>query len=100
MPDRKPDWDPRATSVLSDQEVAYDDMRKRCPVAYSEFAGWSLFRHEDVVRVLEDYETFSNVVSAHRSYQWYGPARAHGYAAPSRSLFSGTMVEFAPIAEA
>lgn len=35
-------------------------MRRRCPVAYSEFMGWSLFRHEDVVGVLADPRTFSN----------------------------------------
>jgi len=67
MPNRQADWDPRADFVLRDQEAAYDHMRKRCPVAYSEFAGWSLFKHEDVVRVLMDHETFSNVASAHRS---------------------------------
>jgi cytochrome P450 len=42
-------------------------MRRRCPVAYSEFLGWSLFRHQDVVRVLLDHETFSNAVSRHLS---------------------------------
>ncbi len=35
-------------------------MRERCPVAHSEFMGWSVFRHEDVVRVLEDPATFSS----------------------------------------
>jgi hypothetical protein len=42
-------------------------MRERCPVAYSDFQGWSLFRHEDVVRVLNDPETFSNAASTHLS---------------------------------
>jgi len=57
---RREDWDPRDPSVLEDQRLAYDDMRERCPVAYSDFMGWSLFRHEDVVRVLEDPETYSS----------------------------------------
>ena len=35
-------------------------MRERCPVAHSEFLGWSLFRHEDVTTVLSDPETFRN----------------------------------------
>src|SRR5262249_32526413 len=47
--------------------AAYDEMRRRCPVAYSKFMGWSLFRHEDVTRVILDYETFSNAVSQHLS---------------------------------
>ncbi len=33
-------------------------MRKGCPVAHSNYLWWSLFRHEDVMRVLEDHETF------------------------------------------
>ncbi|HIX62593.1 MAG TPA: cytochrome P450 [Candidatus Halomonas stercoripullorum] len=61
------DWDPRAGHVLDDQITAYDEMRGRCPVAYSEYLQWSLFRHEDVLRVLEDHATFSSVASRHLS---------------------------------
>lgn len=62
-----PEWDPRSGEVLSDQIEAYDRVRRRCPVAYSDYLGWSLFRHEDVVRALEDHHTFSSVVSTHLS---------------------------------
>lgn len=62
-----PDWDPKSEEVRHDQRAAYDAMRRRCPVAYSEFLGWSLFRHEDVMRALLDHETFSNAVSRHLS---------------------------------
>jgi cytochrome P450 len=62
-----PDWDPRSQTVLDDQIAAYDRMRERCPVAYSDYLHWSLFRHADVVRVLNDHETFSNAVSRHLS---------------------------------
>lgn len=61
------DWDPKSEVVLRDQRAAYDEMRERCPVAYSDFLGWSLFRHEDIVRVLNDPDTFSNAVSRHLS---------------------------------
>jgi cytochrome P450 len=54
------DWDPRSEGVLNDQRSAYDDMRDRCPVAKSEFLGWSLFRHADVVNVVNDAATFSS----------------------------------------
>jgi cytochrome P450 len=54
------DWDPRAASVQERQRRAYDDMRERCPVAHSEFLGWSLFRHQDVVNVLADPTTYSS----------------------------------------
>lgn len=62
-----PDWNPASATVGRDQLAAYDDMRERCPVAYSEALGWSLFRHADIARVLEDPETFSNAVSRHLS---------------------------------
>jgi cytochrome P450 len=59
------DWNPTSPEVQRDQRAAYDEMRRHCPVAYSEFMGWSLFRHEDVMRVLLDHETFSSAVSRH-----------------------------------
>ena len=61
------DWDPRDESVLDDQIAAYDAMRGRCPLAFSDYLQWSLFRHEDAMRVLEDHETFSNAASRHLS---------------------------------
>ena len=61
------DWDPGSQAVRDDQIAAYDAMRKRCPVAHSDYLWWSLFRHEDVMRVLEDHETFSNAASNHLS---------------------------------
>lgn len=54
------DWDPRDEAVLRDQRQAYDDMREQCPVAYSDYLGWSIFRHEDISRIIDDPETFSN----------------------------------------
>ncbi len=61
------DWDPRAAQVLADQIAAYDAMRQRCPVAHSDYLWWSLFRHADVLRVLEDEKSFSNAASNHLS---------------------------------
>lgn len=61
------DWDPTSAAALLDQRATFDDMRERRPVAHSDFLGWSLFRHADVVRVLNDAATFSGVVSRHLS---------------------------------
>jgi cytochrome P450 len=61
------DWDPKSPDVQRDQRAAYDEMRRRCPVAYSDFMGWSLFRHEDVARVILDHKNFSSAVSQHLS---------------------------------
>lgn len=55
-----PDWDPRDALVLQDQRHAYDEMREQCPVAYSDLLDWSLFRHQDVIRVLADPGTCSS----------------------------------------
>lgn len=65
--DIRPDWDPRSRDVLDDQLAAYDRMRERCPVAYSDLMQWSVFRHEDIARVIADPESFSNAVSQHLS---------------------------------
>lgn len=54
------DWNPLDPLILQDQRRAYDEMRERCPVAHSEFMGWSLFRHEHIAAVLDDPETYSN----------------------------------------
>ncbi|HNP37114.1 MAG TPA: cytochrome P450 [Woeseiaceae bacterium] len=63
----EPDWNPVSDDVRNNQCDAYDTMRQRCPVAYSHDLGWSVFRHADVMTVLEDHETFSNNVSRYRS---------------------------------
>lgn len=67
MSTNHPDWDPRSQHVLEDQIPAYDEMRHRCPVAFSEYLHWSLFRHADVMRALRDHDVFSNAVSGHLS---------------------------------
>ncbi len=61
------DWEPRSDTVLSNPIKTYDGMRQHCPVAYSDYLGWSLFRHEDVVRALDDHQAFSSIVSSHLS---------------------------------
>lgn len=62
-----PDWDPKSALVLANQIASYDQMRQRCPVAYSKYLNWSLFRHDDVMRALVDHQTFSSAVSSHFS---------------------------------
>ncbi len=60
-------WDPTSQAVRENQIAAYDAMRERCPVAHSDYLWWSLFRHDDLMRVLLDHETFSNAASNHLS---------------------------------
>lgn len=57
------DWDPRSEDVLKDQIASYDAMRRSCPVAHSAYGYTSVFRHADVLRILNDHDTFSSAVS-------------------------------------
>lgn len=93
------DWDPRAESVQHDQISAYDEMRGRCPVAHSAYMGWSLFRHADVVRVLNDHETFSSQVSRHVSVPNGMDPPEHGvFREVIEPCFSaGQLERFAPV---
>jgi cytochrome P450 len=61
------DWDPRDEAVLADQVAAYDALRRRCPVAHSDYLGWSLLRHADVLAAAQDHTVFSSAVSTHLS---------------------------------
>lgn len=67
MSTSKPTWDPTTELQEANQVLVHDALRRRCPVAYSEQLGWSVFSHADVVRVLADHERFSNAVSRHLS---------------------------------
>ena len=77
-------------------------MRRACPVAYSQFLGWSLFRHEDVLRVLNDPQTFSSEVSSHLSVPSGIDPPAHtGYRRVLDPYFSPeAMAAFAPSCQA
>ncbi len=61
------DWDPFSPDASSNQIQRYDEVRRRFAIARSEALGWSVFRHEDVMRVLNDPGAFSSAVSAHLS---------------------------------
>ena len=58
-----PHWDPRSNAVQQDQIAAYDERRRACPLAQSDYGYTSVFRHADVLRVVEDHDTFSSAVS-------------------------------------
>ena len=62
---QSPHWDPLAPQALQDPLQACDEMRRRCPLAHGEQVHWTLFRHADVLRVLEDPATFGSAVSRH-----------------------------------
>lgn len=79
-PSKKSDWQPQAINIQTDQRAAYDDMREHCPVAYSDFLQWSVFRHQDVKEILLDHQRFSSKVSRHVSVP-------NGMDLPDHSIF-------------
>lgn len=80
------DWDPRDATVLRDQRAAYDAMRETCPVAYSDFLGWSLFRHSDVAEVLAHPEIYQSG-SPH-------PAIPNGMDPPEHTRYRAALLPF------
>lgn len=62
---RLAEWDLLGRGDHGDVQTTLDETRERTPVAWSPRLHWSIFRHADVLRVLEDPQTFSSVVSAH-----------------------------------
>lgn len=81
------DWDPRSGEVQRDQRAAFDALRERCPVAWSESMHWSVLRHTDVMRVLHDHESFGNAVSHH-------PAVPNGYDPPQHTAYRRALDPF------
>ena len=59
------DWDLRSDEVQRNQLAAYDRLRESHGVGCSEALGTSVFRHADVLAVVQDHARFSSVVSAH-----------------------------------
>lgn len=82
------DWDVRSDEVQSGQLLAYDRMRGTCPVAHSEYLGWSVFRHADVVAVAEDEVTYSSAVSAAH------PAVPNGFDPPVHTAYRALVDRF------
>ncbi len=54
------DWDPLDSKTFRDPLATYTEMRKRCPVAFTDRWGsfWTLTKYQDIVRVAADNETF------------------------------------------
>ncbi|HKV26582.1 MAG TPA: cytochrome P450 [Candidatus Acidoferrum sp.] len=97
------DWDPREEAVIADQIAAYDRMRKECPVAYSEYLHWSLFKHAGVMQALTDTKTFSNAVSSRHVAVPNGmdPPKHSEFRRIMDPYFSATrMAQFEPVCRA
>lgn len=99
MTEKRHEWNPLSEDVLSNQIAAYDRVRSRCPVAHSEQLHWSLFRHEDVMRVLHSPNVFSNAVSGHLAVpNGFDPPEHSAYRRIIDSYFSAQrLAEFEPV---
>ncbi|WP_327106034.1 cytochrome P450 [Nonomuraea glycinis] len=58
------DWDPTAPETFDSSHGVYAELRRRCPVPWSDAFGgfWAATRYSDVLRVARDSETFSTAV--------------------------------------
>lgn len=54
-------------SISAEPIKAYDKLRQGCPVMHDRQLNWALFKHADVLSILEDHDTFSSKVSKHVS---------------------------------
>ena len=95
------DWNPRSDESLNHAVATYDRIRQDCPVAFSDYLKWSVFRHADVKAVLCDHQTFSNRVSRHISVpNGMDPPEHSRYRVLINPYFSNQAVrEFAPTCE-
>ena len=61
---RIPDFDPDVPEDFDSPHAMFKDLRRRCPVAYSDAMGgfWAITKYEDIVRVLTDWETFTTTI--------------------------------------
>jgi cytochrome P450 len=90
-------WNPLEASVLDDQRSAYDRMREQCPVAHSKLMSWSLFRHDDIVAVVDDPATFINTARFPAIPNGLNPPEHGPYNAALAAFFSpGHMAQLEP----
>jgi cytochrome P450 len=61
---RIPDFDADVPEDFDSPHAMFRDLRRRCPVAYSDAMGgfWAITKYEDIVRVLTDWETFTTTI--------------------------------------
>jgi cytochrome P450 len=61
---RIPDFNPDVPEDFDSPHAMFKDLRRRCPVAYSDAMGgfWAVSKYEDIVRVLTDWETFTTTI--------------------------------------
>jgi cytochrome P450 len=61
---RIPDFNPDVPEDFDSPHAMFKDLRRRCPVAYSDAMGgfWDVSKYEDIVRVLTDWETFTTTI--------------------------------------
>jgi cytochrome P450 len=61
---RTPDFNPDVPEDFDSPHAMFKDLRRRCPVAYSDAMGgfWAVSKYADIVRVLTDWQTFTTTI--------------------------------------
>lgn len=62
MTNPQPDWDPAEPESVPERIAQINDVRERCPVAFTKRSGgyYALMRYDDITAAARDAETFSN----------------------------------------
>ncbi len=62
VPAQTSTWDPFAPEALADPPASWQQLRERCPIAWSDRQGgfWVVSRYDDCVAIARDAERFSN----------------------------------------
>ena len=78
------DWNPRDEYAIDHQLEVAQEMREKCPVAYSEFLQWSLFKYKDVVEASKNVEYFSSGAATVEEIQQHVEEKGEAPAIPLR----------------
>ena len=95
-------WCRQAVAWLDRHGIAYETLDVISDAtAYSEMLHWSVLGHADVLRILQDHERFSNVVSRHVAVpNGMDPPEHTAYRALIEPYFTQERVEaFRPVCE-
>ncbi len=83
-PEREEEWFPRGEYEIDHQLEVAQEMREKCPVAYSKFLGWSAFRYADVVEASKNAKVFSSGVGTLEEIEQYTEEHGEGPSIPLR----------------
>lgn len=81
------DWDPTSPQIQHNDKTAYDEVRRRCPVAHAANGSWTVLAHPEALEVLHQDGVYSSAVSRY-------PSVPNGMDLPEHTPFRRVVDEF------